>query len=247
MSFSDTKFRNAKPREKQFKLSDTEGMYLLVTPNGGKCWRLKYRFHGKEKLLALGTFPEVSLLEACQRRDEARKHLSNGIDPGDVKKAQKAAKGERAANSFEVVAREWHSKFTGTWSAGHADTIKDRLGKEVFPYIGARPIAEITPPELLVVLNRMESRGALGMAHRVRTYCSQIFRYAVATCKADHDIAGDLRGALPPHQIRAHGGTDRPERRCTPSPGDRRVQRLLCREMCSPTCTACICPTWGAT
>jgi integrase len=198
MPLSDPKVRNAKPREKQFKLSDTEGMYLLVTPNGGKCWRLKYRFHGKEKLLALGTYPEVSLLEARQRRDGARKQLSNGIDPGEVKKAQKAAKGEQAANSFEVVAREWHSKFSGTWSAGHADTIKNRLGKEVFPYIGASPIAEITPPELLTVLSRMESRGALGMAHRVRNYCSQIFRFAVATCKAERDIAGDLRGALPP-------------------------------------------------
>ena len=198
MSLSDSKVRNAKPKEKQFKLSDTEGMYLLVTPNGGKCWRLKYRFHGKEKLLALGTFPGITLLEARQRRDEARKQLNDGIDPGEIKKAQKAARGERAANSFEVVAREWQSKFSGTWSAAHADTIKDRLGKEVFPYIGERPIAEITPPELLTVLSRMESRGALDMAHRVRTYCSQIFRFAVATCKAERDIAGDLRGALPP-------------------------------------------------
>ncbi len=198
MSLSDSKVRNAKPKEKQFKLSDTEGMYLLVTPNGGKCWRLKYRFHGKEKLLALGTFPGVSLLEARQRRDEARKQLSNGLDLSEVKKAQKAARGERAANSFEVVAREWHSKFSSTWSAGHADTIKGRLENEVFPYIGARPIAEISPPELLAVLSRMESRGALGMAHRVRNYCSQIFRFAVATCKAEREIAGDLRGALPP-------------------------------------------------
>jgi integrase len=198
MSFSDTKFRNAKPREKQFKLSDNEGMYLLVTPNGGKCWRLKYRFHGKEKLLALGTYPEISLLDARQHRDEARKQLSNGIDPGEIKKAQKAARGERAANSFEVIAREWHGKFSGTWSAGHAETIIGRLEKEVFPYIGMRPIAEITPPELLSVLNRMESRGALGMAHRIRNYCSQIFRFAVATCKSERDIAGDLRGALPP-------------------------------------------------
>ena len=198
MSLSDSKVRNAKPKEKQFKLSDADGMYLLVTTDGGKCWRLKYRFHGKEKLLALGTYPGVSLLEARQRRDEARKLLSEGIDPGEVKKAQKAAKGEQTANSFEVVAREWHGKFFGIWSAGHADTIKDRLEKEVFPYIGARPTAEITPPELLAILTRMESRGALGMAHRVRNYCSQIFRFAVATCKAERDIAGDLRGALPP-------------------------------------------------
>jgi integrase len=198
MSFSDTKFRNAKPREKQFKLSDNEGMYLLVTPNGGKYWRLKYRFHGKEKLLALGTYPEISLLEARQCRDEARKQLSNGIDPGEIKKAQKAARGEQAANGFEVIAREWHGKFSATWSSGHAGTIIGRLEKEVFPYIGMRPIAEITSPELLSILNRMESRGALGMAHRIRNYCSQIFRFAVATSKAERDIAGDLLGALPP-------------------------------------------------
>jgi hypothetical protein len=146
MSLSDTKAHNAKPGEKQFKLYDTDGMYLLVTPNGGKCWRLKYRFHGKEKLLTLGTYPEVSLIEARQRRDEARKQLSIGIDPGEVRKAQKAAKVEQAANSFEAVARKWHKKFSGTWSAGHADTIKERLEKEVFPYIGTRPVAEITPP-----------------------------------------------------------------------------------------------------
>jgi integrase len=198
MSLSDTKARNAKPVEKQFKLYDTDGMYLLVTPNGGKCWRLKYRFQGKEKLLALGTYPEVSLLEARQRRDEARKQLSNRIDPGAIKKAQKAARGEQVANSFDVVAREWHSKFSGTWSAGHAGTIKERLEKEVFPYIGARPIADITTPEMLAVLSRMESRGALGMAHRVRNYCSQIFRFAVATCKAERDIASELKGALAP-------------------------------------------------
>jgi integrase len=198
MSISDSKIRNVKPGEKQFKLYDTEGMFLLVTPNGGKCWRLKYRFQGKEKLLALGTYPGVSLLEARQRRDEARRQLSIGIDPGEVRKAQKAAKVEQAANSFEAVAREWHSKFSSTWSAGHADTIKERLEKEVFPYIGTRPIAEITPPELLAVLSLMESRGALGMAHRVRTYCSQVFRFAVASCKAERDIASDLRGALTP-------------------------------------------------
>jgi len=201
MSLSDSKARNAKPGEKQFKLYDTEGMFLLVTPKGGKCWRLKYRFQGKEKLLALGTYPGVSLLEARQRRDEARKQLSIGIDPGEVKKAQKAAKVEQAANSFEAVAREWHKKFSGTWSAGHADTIKERLEKEVFPYIGTRPVAEITPPELLAVLTLMESRGALGMAHRVRTYCSQVFRFAVAICKAERDIASDLRGALPPDKF----------------------------------------------
>jgi predicted O-methyltransferase YrrM len=146
MSLSDTKVHNAKPGEKQFKLSESDGMYLLVTSNGGKYWRLKYRFHGKEKLLALGTFPGISLLEARQLRDEALTQLSNGIDPGQVKKAQEAAKGEPAANSFEVVAREWHGKYAKILSAGHADTNHRQVGKRSFPlYRGASRCGDPPP------------------------------------------------------------------------------------------------------
>jgi integrase len=195
---SDIQVKGAKPKNKDYKLSDGFGLHLLVTPTGGKLWRLQYRYDDKQNLLSFGSYPSVSLADARERREYARKLLANGVDPVAIKRAQKAARGEHAANSFEAVAREWHSKFSGTWSAGHADTIKERLEKEVFPFIGARPVAEITPPELLAVLSRMESRGALGMAHRVRTYCSHVFRFAVATCKAERDIASDLRGALPP-------------------------------------------------
>lgn len=198
MSLTDVKVRNAKPGEKQVKLSDSGGMYLLVTPNGGKCWRLKYRFCGKEKVLALGTYPEVSLADARVKRDVARKQIAAGIDPGEVKKAQKAARTAAAENTFEVLAREWHAKYARIWSAVHADSIMSRLEKNVFPWIGGRPISEITPPELLKVLRRMESRGALELAHRVRNHCSQAFRYAVATGRAERDPAADLRGALPP-------------------------------------------------
>jgi integrase len=198
MPLTDVKARNAKPGEKQVKLSDSGGMYLLVTPNGGKCWRLKYRFGGKEKVLALGTYPEVSLADAREKRDTARKQLAAGIDPGEVRKAQKAAMNAESENSFEVVAREWHGKFAHTWSAVHAATVMDRLEKETFYWLGTRPIDEIKAPELLKVLRRMESRGALDTAHRVRNHCSQIFRYAIATGRAERDPAADLRGALPP-------------------------------------------------
>jgi hypothetical protein len=166
MALTDVKVRNTKPESKQTKLFDYDGLFLLVlppgkkTPNGSKCWRFKYRFGGKEKLLALGTYPEISLAEARDKRDAARKQLANGIDPGEVRKAQKASKNAETENAFEVVAREWHGKFVKTWSAVHASTIMDRLEKEVFPWLGACSIEEIKAPELLKVLRRMESRGA---------------------------------------------------------------------------------------
>jgi integrase len=200
MPLTDVKVRNAKSGEKQVKLSDSDGMYLLVTPNGGKCWRLKYRFDGKEKVFALGTYPEVSLAVAREKRDAARKQIAAGIDPGAVKKALKAATMADTENSFEVVAREWHGKFSGTWSACHAETTLGRLQLDVFPALGARPIDEIKAPEILAMLRRIESRGALETAHRVRTICSQVFRYAVATSRADRDPSADLKGALPPYK-----------------------------------------------
>ncbi|MFZ0946379.1 MAG: integrase arm-type DNA-binding domain-containing protein [Syntrophobacteraceae bacterium] len=198
MSLTDVKVRNAKPGEKQIKLSDSDGMYLLVTPNGGKCWRLKYRFSGKEKVLAIGTYPEISLVEAREKRDAARKLLASGADPGEAKKAQKAATIAKTENSFEVVAREWHSKFSATWAPSHAKTILDRLKRDVFPWLGARPVGEIKAPDLLAVLRRVESRGALETAHRIKTVCGQVFRYAVATGRAERDPSADLKGALPP-------------------------------------------------
>jgi len=209
---TDTKIKNAKPKEKQYKLFDGDGLYLLITPKGGKCWRLKYRFDEKEKTLAFGTYPEVPLRgyflengvqeswidgarDLCAR---ARKQLAAGIDPSEVKKARRAAITEQTENSFEVVAREWHGKFTPTWSPAHAATTIRRMERDLFPWMGARPIAEIKAPELLQVLQRVESRGALETAHRVRTICGQVFRYAVATGRAERDPAADLKGALPP-------------------------------------------------
>lgn len=195
---SDIQVRNAKPVSKEYKLFDGGGLFLLVTPSGGKLWRFKYRFVDKEKKLTFGAYPEISLSDARQRRDEARKLLTNGVDPSETKKAQKAAQGEQDANTFEVIAREWHSKFAHTWVASHAKHKLERLEKNVFPWLGRRPVREITAPDVLEVLRRIESRGILDTAHRVRFECGQIFRYAVATGRAAHDPSAALKGALPP-------------------------------------------------
>jgi integrase len=195
---NDKKVRNAKPGINQAKLFDGDGLFLLITPSGGKWWRFKYRFDGKEKTLSFGTYPEVSLADAREKRYAARKQVAAGVDPGELRKSSKAAKATVSENSFENVAREWHSKFIKTWSATHAQHVLERLAKDVFPWIGARPIGEIKAPELLTVLRRIESRGALDTAHRVRHTCGQVFRYAVASGRAEHDPAADLRGALPP-------------------------------------------------
>lgn len=211
MSLTDVKARNAKPAAKQFKLFDGDGLFLLVTPSGGKWWRFKYRFEGKEKLLSLGTYPEVSLADAREKRDAARKQVAAGVDPGEVRKARKAAMVAIAENSFEIVAREWHGKFTPTWTPGHADTIMKRMERDLFPWLGARSIGEIRAPELLAALRRVESRGALETAHRVRTIAGQVFRYAVATGRAERDPAADLRGALPPATERHHAAVTEPK------------------------------------
>lgn len=196
MPLNNLKVQAAKPKEKPYKLFDGDGLYLLVTEKGHKWWRFKYRFDGKEKSLAFGTYPEISLVDARKRRNEARRQVANGIDPGAVKKAMKQAK-TAETETFEVVAREWHTKFTPTWSTTHAATMMARMERDLFPWMGARPIKEIKAPELLAVLRRVESRGALETAHRIRTIAGQVLRYAVATGRAERDCSGDLKGALP--------------------------------------------------
>lgn len=211
MPLTDTAVRNAKPgmkpakgaepakpTTKPYRLSDERGLYLEVTPAGGKYWRFKYRFEGIEKRLALGVFPDVPLKMARERRDEARKLLADGIDPSEHRKATKSARADRAANSFEVVAREWFGKMAPTWNAAHGDRIIRRLERDIFPWIGGTPVADVAAPELLAVLRRIEGRGALETAHRALQNCGQVFRYAIATGRAERDPSGDLRGALPP-------------------------------------------------
>jgi len=198
--------KNAKPGKtpkgvataKPYKMGDAGGLYLEVTPTGGKYWRLKYRVVGKEKRLSLGVYPDTGLAEARQRRDDARKLLAEGIDPSEHRKATRTMRAERAANSFEAVAREWYAKYAPGWHPSHGDRILRRLERDVFPWIGGRPVADVTAPELLVVMRRIEGRGALETAHRALGNCGQVLRYAVATGRAERDASGDLRGALPP-------------------------------------------------
>ncbi len=211
MPLTDTAIRRAKPEAKPRKLFDERGLFLLLSQNGGKWWRFKYRFGGKEKQLSLGVYPDVSLKDARDRRDEARKLVANGIDPSDKRKAQKAMQDGVAGNSFEVVAREWYSKHSTNWSAGHGDRILRRLEIDVFPWIGAKPVGAVKAPELLSVIQRIEKRGALETAHRVLGNCGQVFRYAVATGRAERDPSGDLRGALPPAKVKHLAAVTEPQ------------------------------------
>ena len=194
---TDTKVKKIKLDGKPRKLFDGGGLFLLVTPSGGKLWRLKYRFGGTEKLLTVGTYPQTSLAEARQKRDDARALLEKGIDPGDTKKAQRAAEVQET-ETFEVIAREWHTKFSPAWAQSHGSKIIRRLELYVFPWLGNRPIRSITAPELLAVLRRIEAKGNLETAHRTQQNCGQVFRYAVATGRAERDPSADLRGAIPP-------------------------------------------------
>lgn len=198
MSLTDTAIRTAKASARTQRLFDSGGLYLEVAPTGGKWWRFKYRIDGKEKRISFGVYPDVGLKRAREKRDEARALLADGIDPGENRKAVKAAKAERAANSFEVIAREWFDKNKPTWAPSHADKIIKRLENDVFPWLGGKAIADITAPDVLAVLRRIEGRGTLDTAHRASGNCSQVFRYAIATGRAVRDPVPDLRGALPP-------------------------------------------------
>ncbi len=193
---TDTAIRNAKPKEKRYKLPDGGGMFLQIEPDGKRYWRLKYRFANKEKLLALGVYPETSLAVARSKRDEAKRLLADGIDPGAQRKAQKLSRATAMANSFEAVAREWFFTKQNGWSASNRDKVLSRLENNLFPWLGARPIAEITAPELLAVLRRTEARGVLETTHRAKQLAGQVFRYAIQTGRAERDPSQDLRGAL---------------------------------------------------
>ena len=208
---TDIQVKNVKPQEKETTLFDGGGLYLLVTPSGGKLWHFKYRYQGKGKRMTFGAYPAVTLADARQRREDAKKLLANDVDPGEVKKAQKSAQGEQDANTFEVIAREWHKTFSNTWVPSHAQHKLERLEKNVFPWIGKRPIKELTAPDVLAVLRRMESRNILDTAHRVRFECGAIFRYAIATGRADRDPVADLKGALPPVKNGHHAAPTDPK------------------------------------
>ncbi|GAO37774.1 integrase [Sulfuricella sp. T08] len=221
MPLTELEIRNAKPLEKpvkvkgekttfvtvggSYKLSDGGGMYLEVMPNGSKYWRLKFRFAGKEKRLALGVYSApgrassetVALTEARQMMANAKNQIREGIDPSHQRKVEKITKAQSAANTFEGVANEWLEKFGAKKAASTIEKTRFILRRDVFPWLGALPIAEIKPVDLLAVLQRIEGRGALETAHRAKQYAGQIFRFAVGTKRAERDISQDLKGALP--------------------------------------------------
>ena len=208
MPLTDVVLRKIKPGPKTVRMADEKGLYLEVSPSGGTWWRLKYRFDGKEKRLSLGVYPEVSLKEARERRDKARGMLRDGIDPSANRKARKTAEAKAGADSFEVVAREWHVKFSSTWdSVKYRDITLRRLELNVFPWLGKRPIAEITAPELLTVIQRIEERGAIDTSHRILGLCGQILRFAIATSRAERDISQDIHDALTPRQVEHFAAT----------------------------------------
>ena len=214
MPLTQLQVKNAKIINKPLKVSDGGGLFLLVkssNPKDSKYWRLAYRFAGKQKTLALGVYPAVSLALARDRRDKARSLLVNGIDPSNTKKAKKIAIRAMEENSFEIVAREWFMGRAHNWKENHSSKIITRLEKDIFPWLGTCPVGEITAPELLIAIRRIESRGALETAHRTLSYCGQIFRYSIATGRATRDTAADLRGALPPVKEKHHASITDPK------------------------------------
>ncbi len=196
MPLTDTAIKNAKPTDKPYKMQDEKGMYLLVNPNGSKYFRYNYRFNGKRKTLALGTYPVTSLKEARDKRDTAVKQIAGGIDPNENKKAVKQSRAESAANSFEVIAREWYERNMIDKSEHHKKRALSLFQRDIFPYLGSKPIADIKAIELLTALRRIEARNAIETAHRALQICGQVFRYAIATGRNERDITPDLRGSL---------------------------------------------------
>ena len=209
MPLTENVIQKAEPADKQYKLTDGEGMYILVSKKGGKWWRLDYRFNGKRKTLSLGTYPKTKLKKARELRGDARKLISNGVDPSLQRRIHKYQGNE---DSFEAVAREWHTKHSPNWSDSHSVRILRRLENDLFPWLGTQPIKKITPPELLSVLRKIENRGAIETAHRAHQNCGQIFRYAVATGRAERDPSGDLKGAIPPAKPKHHPSITDPKK-----------------------------------
>ena len=200
MKLTNIKCQKTQPTEKVQKLFDGKGLFLEIRPNGSKYWRMKYRFLGKEKLLALGVYPEISLNEAREKCLEARKHIDNNIDPSQVKRQSTVDAKINAENTFKAVALEWHETKKSGWSENYAYKMMQGLEKNLFPFIGNRPIKDITPPELLDVLRKIEKRGSLDIAGRTKQICGQVFRYGIQTGRCDWDIAQNLTGALRTHQ-----------------------------------------------
>jgi len=202
MALTDLAIKSAKPREKSYKLSDSGGLYIEISPSGGKWWRYKYRFEGKEQRLSLGTYPDVGLKEARERHAAERKKLANGINPSASRKAEKDGKADANANSFEIVAREWWQSHMKGKAESHKNKVIRRFELYLFPWLGKKPISSITAPEILDALKRVEKLNKLETAHRTLQTAGQVFRYAVQTGRAIRDVTADLKGALPPTTVK---------------------------------------------
>ena len=198
MMLTNKDIQNAKPRDKLYRVFDGHGLYLEINPNGSKYWRLKFRVGGKEKRLALGVYPEVTLAEARDKRADARKLLASGVDPSSAKTERKYLTAQNTANTFESVAREWHAHNLEKWTPNYAADILHRLEMDIFGVIGKRPIVDISPLLMLETLKKIEKRGAHEMSRRAMQYCGQIFRYAIVTGRAERNPTADLKGALKP-------------------------------------------------
>jgi integrase len=205
---SDVTIRKTKPAAKPVKLFDERGLYLLVAPTGGKLWRLKYRFDRKEKLLALGRYPDVSLAEARNRREAARGLLAAGIDPARLRNTERAA----VTETFQAIASEWLDKFAPSLAGVTVKKTRERLARHILPHLGSKPVREIDAAALLTVLRRVEENGTKETAHRLLRICGQILRYAVSTGRADRDPSGDLRGALAPIHVEHRAAVTDPRR-----------------------------------
>ncbi|EBB4755975.1 DUF4102 domain-containing protein, partial [Salmonella enterica subsp. enterica serovar Typhimurium] len=196
MALTDIQIKRAKPQDKPYTMNDGHGLSLLIKPDGSKGWRFRFRFAGKARLMSFGSYELVSLAEAREKRDTARKQVANGIDPVEERKAQKLAQKLSTENSFESVSREWHAAKADRWTIAYREEIIKTFEQDVFPFIGKRPISEIKPLELLEVLKRIEKRGALEKTRKVRQRCGEVFRYAIITGRAEYNPAPDLAIAL---------------------------------------------------
>lgn len=196
MALTDNKVKNAKPKEKSYKLGDSGGLYIQINKNGSKYWRYKYRLGGTEKLLALGVYPEVTLKAAREKHQQARLQVAEDINPSEMKKVEKLTRAHASDGSFERIAMEWFAQKAPHWSASHSKRVKANLEKDLIPHIGKRQPNDISAPELLAVLRKVEARGAIETAHRVKQVAGQVFSYAIVTARAERNPATDLTGAL---------------------------------------------------
>ena len=198
MPLNARQIETAKPQDKEYKLTDGAGLYLLIKPNGAKYWRLKYRVAGKEKKLSIGVYPDISLAEARLKREEARKIIASGGDPSEQKQVERQAKKINIDNTFKAIALEWHEYKRPNWSKGYAEDLMEAFENDIFPDIGKRPVAEVKPLEMLTTLRKLEKRGVLDKLRKIRQACNQVFRYAIVTGRAENNPASELASALPP-------------------------------------------------